>query len=78
MDQNIKDSIDKIVDQSANVKVGKHRLVLWIVIILALVILGLVCSCSTSHKVMQSASTYKAGDSVVTTIIYQQSGSLKK
>ena len=78
MDQNVKDSIDKIVDWSANVKVGKHRLILWIVIILALVILGFICSCSSSHRVMQSASTYKAGDSVVTTIIYQQNGSLKK
>lgn len=78
MDQNIKDSIDKIVDQSANVKVGKHRLILWIVIVLALVILSFVCSCSSSHRVMQSASTFKVGDSVVTTIIYQQNGSLKK
>lgn len=78
MDQNIKDSIDKIVDQSANVKVGKRRLILWIVIVLALVTLSFVCSCSTSHRVMQSASTYKTGDSVVTTIIYQQNGSLKK
>ena len=78
MDQNIKDSIDKIVDQSAKTKVGKRRLILWIVIILALVILSFICSCSSSHRVMQSASTYKAGDSVVTTIIYQQNGSLKK
>lgn len=78
MDQNIKDSIDKIVDQSAKTKVGKHRLILWIVVILALVVLGFFCSCSSSHRVMQSASTYKVGDSVVTTIIYQQSGSLKK
>ena len=78
MDQNIKDSIDKIVDQSAKTKVGKHRLILWIVIVLALVILSFICSCSSSHRVMQSASTYKAGDSVVTTIIYQQNGSLKK
>lgn len=78
MDQNVKDSIDKIVDQSANVKVGKNRLILWIVIVLALVILGFVCSCSSSHRVMQSASTYKTGDSVITTIIYQQNGSLKK
>lgn len=78
MDQNIKDSIDKIVDQSAKTKVGKHRLILWIVVVLALVILGFFCSCSSSHRVMQSASTYKVGDSVVTTIIYQQNGSLKK
>jgi len=78
MDQNIKDSIDKIVDQSAKTKVGKHRLILWIVVVLALVLLGFFCSCSSSHRVMQSASTYKVGDSVVTTIIYQQSGSLKK
>lgn len=78
MDQNIKDSIDKTVDQSFKIKVGKHRLILWIMIVLALVILSFVCSCSSSHRVMQSASTYKAGDSVVTTIIYQQSGSLKK
>jgi uncharacterized BrkB/YihY/UPF0761 family membrane protein len=78
MDQNIKDSIDKIVDQSAKTKVGKHRLIPWIVVVLALVLLGFFCSCSSSHRVMQSASTYKAGDSVVTTIIYQQSGSLKK
>ena len=78
MDQNIKDSIDKIVDQSAKTKVGKHRLILWIVIVLALIILSFVCSCSSSHRVMQSASTYKVGDSIVTTIIYQQNGSLKK
>lgn len=78
MDQNIKDSIDKIVDQSAKTKVGKHRLILWIVVVLALVLLGFFCSCSSSHRVMQSASTYKVGDSVVTTIIYQQDGSLKK
>ena len=78
MDQNIKDSIDKIIDQSSNKKVGKHRLILWIVIVLALVTLSFICSCSSSHRVMQSASTYKAGDSVVTTIIYQQTGSLKK
>ena len=78
MDQNIKDSIDKIVDQSAKTKFGKNRLILWIVVILALVILSFICSCSSSHRVMQSASTYKVGDSIVTTIIYQQSGSLKK
>ena len=78
MDQNIKDSIDKIIDQSVKTKVGKHRLILWIVVVLALVLFGLFCSCSSSHRVMQSASTYKSGDSVVTTIIYQQNGSLKK
>lgn len=78
MDQKIKDSIDKKIDWSTKTKIKKRRLILWIVIILALVILGFVCSCSSSHRVMQSASTYKAGDSVVTTIIYQQNGSLKK
>lgn len=78
MDQKIKDSIDKIIDRSAKTKIKKRRLILWIVVILALVVLGLFCSCSSSHRVMQSASTYKAGDSVVTTIIYQQNGSLKK
>jgi uncharacterized BrkB/YihY/UPF0761 family membrane protein len=78
MDQKIKDSIDKIIDRSAETKIEKRRLILWIVVILALVVLGFFCSCSSSHRVMQSASTYKAGDSVVTTIIYQQSGSLKK
>ena len=78
MDQKIKDSIDKIIDRSAKTKIKKRRLILWIVIVLALVILGFVCSCSSSHRVMQSASTYKVGDSIVTTIIYQQNGSLKK
>lgn len=78
MDQKIKDSIDKIIDRSAKTKIKKRHLILWIVVILALVILSFICSCSSSHRVMQSASTYKVGDSVVTTIIYQQSGSLKK
>lgn len=78
MDQKIKDSIDKIIDRSTKTKIEKRRLILWIVVILALVILGFFCGCSSSHRVMQSASTYKVGDSIVTTIIYQQNGSLKK
>jgi hypothetical protein len=78
MNQKIKDSIDKKIDLSTKTKIEKRRLISWIVVILALVVLGFFCSCSSSHRVMQSASTYKAGDSVVTTIIYQQNGSLKK
>lgn len=78
MDKDFKNSTDESVDQSTKTKTANVRFVLWMMIAINLILLCIVCSCSSSHKVMQSASTYKAGDSVVTTIIYQQSGSLKK
>lgn len=78
MNKDFKNSTDESVDQSTKIKTANVRFVLWMMIAINLILLCIVYSCSSSHKVMQSASTYKVGDSVVTTIIYQQNGSLKK
>jgi Kef-type K+ transport system membrane component KefB len=59
-------------------KKSKNRAIVWIVLIVAMVVVAIFASCTTSHRVSQSASTFKSGDTLTTTIIYQQTGNLKK
>ena len=74
-----KKNLDNIVDQIGNdQKMNKNRAIVWIVLIVAMVVVAIFASCTTSHRVSQSASTFKSGDTLTTTIIYQQTGNLKK
>lgn len=52
--------------------------IVWIVWIVSMVVVAIFASCTTSHRVSQSASTFKSGDTLTTTIIYQQTGNFKK
>lgn len=72
-------SFDNVTDQIGNdSKMNKNRAIVWIVLIIAIAVVTIFASCSTSHRVSQSASTFKSGDTLTTTIIYQQTGSFKK
>lgn len=74
-----KKNLDNIADQIGNSqKMNKNRAIVWIVLIVAMVVVSIFASCTTSHRVSQSASTFKSGDTLITTIIYQQTGNLKK
>lgn len=74
-----KNSFDKVTDQiGADQKMDKGRAFVWIVLIIAIAVVTIFASCSTSHRVSQSASTFKSGDTLTTTIIYQQTGNLKR
>ena len=74
-----KKNLDNVVDQIGNdQKMNKNRAIVWIVLIVAMVVVAIFASCTTSHRVSQSASTFKSGDTLTTTIIYQQTGNLKK
>nr|DAQ21246.1 MAG TPA: Thiamine pyridinylase I [Microviridae sp.] len=59
-------------------KMTKNRLIAWIVLIVAVVVVSIFASCTASHRVSQSASTFRSGDTLTTTIIYQQTGKFKK
>lgn len=74
-----KKNLDNVADQIGNdSKMNKNQAIVWIVLIAAIVVVAIFASCTTSHRVSQSASTYKSGDTLTTTIIYQQTGNLKK
>lgn len=74
-----KDSFDKVTDQiGMDPKMNKGRAVVWIVLIIAIAVVTIFASCAMSHRVTQSASTFKSGDTLTTTIIYQQTGNFKK
>jgi Ca2+/H+ antiporter len=74
-----KKNLDNVVDQIGNdQKMNKNRAIVWIVLIVSMVVVAIFASCTTSHRVSQSASTFKSGDTLTTTIIYQQTGNLKK
>lgn len=78
-EKSTKNSFDKVTDQiGADQKMNKGRAVVWIVLIIAIAVVTILASCSTSHRVSQSASTFKSGDTLTTTIIYQQTGNLKR
>lgn len=77
--QPTKNSFDKVTDQiGADQKMNKGRAVVWIVLIIAIAIVAIFASCTTTHRVSQSASTFKSGDTLTTTIIYQQTGDFKR
>lgn len=74
-----KKDLDNIANQIGNdKKMNKNRAIVWIVLIIAMVVVTIFASCTTSHRVSQSASTFKSGDTLTTTIIYQQTGNLKR
>lgn len=74
-----KSPFDKVIGQiGKDPKMNKGRALVWIVLIIAITVVIVFASCSTSHRVSQSASTFKSGDTLTTTIIYQQTGSFKK
>lgn len=78
-EKSTKNSFDKVTDQiGAAQKMNKGRAVVWIVLIIAIAVVTIFASCSTSHRVSQSASTFKSGDTLTTTIIYQQTGNFKR
>ena len=59
-------------------KLNKGRAIVWVCLIIALAAVAIFASCTTTHRVSQSASTFKSGDTLTTTIIYQQTGKFKK
>ena len=74
-----KKNLDNVADQIGNnSKMDKNKAIVWIVLIVAMVVVAIFASCATAHRVSQSASTFKSGDTLTTTIIYQQTGSFKK
>lgn len=78
-ENSIKKNLDNVADRTGNdSKMNKNQVIVWIVLIVAIVVVAIFSSCATSHRVSQSASTFKSGDTLTTTIIYQQTGSLKK
>lgn len=79
LENSTKKNLDNVADQiGKDQKMGKNRAIVWIVLILSMVVVAIFASCTTSHKVSQSASTFKSGDTLTTTIIYQQTGNLKR
>lgn len=77
--KSIKNSFDEAVHElGKDQKMSKNRAIVWIILILAIAAVAIFASCTTSHRVSQSASTYKSGDTLTTTIIYQQTGNFKK
>lgn len=78
-ENSIKKDLDNVADRIANdQKMGKNRAIVWIVLIFSMVVVAIFVGCTTSHRVSQSASTFKSGDTLTTTIIYQQTGNIKK
>ena len=74
-----KRDLDNVANQIGNdKKMNKNRAIVWIVLIIAMVVVTIFASCTTSHRVSQSASTFKSGDTLTTTIIYQQTGKFQK
>ena len=74
-----KRNLDNVANQIGNdQKMNKNRAIVWIVLIVAMVVVAIFASCTTSLRVSQSASTFKSGDTLTTTIIYQQTGNLKR
>lgn len=74
-----KKNLDNVADQiGKDQKMGKNRAIVWIVLILSMVAVTIFASCTASHRVSQSASTFKSGDTLTTTIIYQQTGKFNK
>lgn len=74
-----KGNLDNVANQISNdQKMNKNKAVVWIVLIIAIAVVAIFASCSTSHRVSQSASTFKSGDTLTTTIIYQQTGNFKR
>lgn len=74
-----KKNLDNVADLiSKDQKMGKNRAIVWIILILSMVVVAIFASCTASHRVSQSASTFKSGDTLTTTIIYQQTGNFKK
>lgn len=59
-------------------KIGKNKTIILVACIIAAVLIAIFASCSTAHKVSQSASTYRSGDTLKTTITYEQIGNFKK
>lgn len=59
-------------------RLNKGRVIVWVCLIIALAVVAIFASCSASHRVSQSASTFKSGDTLTTTIIYHQTGKFKK
>lgn len=74
-----KKNLDNVADQIVNdSKMNKNRAIVWIFLIVAMAVVAIFASCATSHRVSQSASTFKSGDTLTTTIIYQQTGNLRR
>lgn len=74
-----KKNLDNVADQIGNdSKMNKNKAIVWIVLIIVTAVVAIFASCTTSHRVSQSASTFKSGDTLTTTIIYQQTGNFKK
>ena len=74
-----KKNLDNVADQIGNdSKMNKNKAIVWIVLIVAVVVVSFFASCTASHRVSQSASTFKSGDTLTTTIIYQQTGKFRK
>ena len=74
-----KRNLDNVANQiSSDQKMNKNRAIVWIVLIVAMAVVVIFASCTTSHRVSQSASTFKSGDTLTTTIIYQQTGNLNR
>lgn len=74
-----KKNLDNVANQiGKDSKMDKNQAIVWIVLIVAIVVIAIFASCTTSHRVSQSASTYKSGDTLTTTIIYQQTGNFQK
>lgn len=72
-------NLDNVANQLGNnPKMNKNRAIVWIVLIIAMVVVAIFASCATSHSVSQSASTFKSGDTLMTTIIYKQTGNFKR
>jgi len=78
-EKSTKNSFDEVTHElGKNQKMNKNKAIVWIVLIFAITAVAIFASCSTSHRVSQSASTYKSGDTLTTTIIYQQTGNFKR
>lgn len=74
-----KKNLDNVANQiGSDQKMNKNKAIVWIFLIVAVVVVSIFASCTTSHRVSQSASTFKSGDTLTTTIIYQQTGNFNR
>ena len=74
-----KKNLDNVANQiGSDQKMNKNRAIVWIVLIVAMAVVAIFASCTTSHRVSQSASTFQSGDTLTTPLIYQQTGNLKR
>lgn len=73
-----KSSLESLAPEISKSKMNWQRAIVWIFLIIAVATVAIFASCASTHRVSQSASTYRSGDTLTTTIIYQQTGSLKK